>query len=98
MVKEAFDLDSNDIVLTHLLDKGYEKPLFPITQLYHRSIIEQMTKRWYIEHLFKVFAKANDKESIIFLLNKLLKISKGRTDSGVPSDLLVGTNIKIENR
>jgi hypothetical protein len=59
--------------------------------------MQQIIKSTYIEHVFNLFCKSNLKDEIVELLIKLLRISKGKLNKGIPSDLTVATNIKIEN-
>lgn len=52
-----------------------------------------MTKRTYIEHLFRIFQKGGEIVKIIDLLNKLLKLSKGYAHRRAPLDLSVGSKL-----
>jgi hypothetical protein len=58
-------------------------------------MVRQMTKRYYFEHLFRLFLKADDVRAMMRLLGKLVKLSKGHADYRIPSDLQVGVKLQV---
>lgn len=66
-----------------------------MTPLYHRAIVEQMTKKNYLIHLFKVYESSLNVEKLMILLNKMLRFSKGYAEKAAPGDLKAGLSLKM---
>ena len=72
-----------------------EPYIFPISDIYSRSMVRQTMKRTYIEYLFRFCEKTSNLNMMMSLLNKLGKLSKGIAEYVVPEDLARGVNMKI---
>jgi hypothetical protein len=86
MLDGVSDIHSDELVRTHIGDKP-EQEVFPLTGLFHRSIVLQITKRQYIDHLFRLYSKASSIKAIMTILGTATKLSKGHANYKCPEDL-----------